>query len=407
MAETLFIDLDGETTWCLCGAGGATVRAGGAEDLSGAAEAFEGEVVVTVPTRDVLRTTARVPSRQYRQILQAVPYAVEEQLAMDVDDCFFALGGRTPSGAVEVLVTARENMESWTARLRELGVAAATMLPASELVPRTAGVDALVDGPRATLRWGEGSALETDTVNLAAAIALIARQDKPHINIHMPEDAPEDQQASVDLQVSELGAGEETPPEVRKFSGDAGNWLRGNYLTGNLSPVNLLQGEYKVEADKPGKSVWRSVAALAACAVGLHLASLVGQGVYLSRQASAYEETYRALYRETFPADKNVRDYRWRWDSHLGKSSGEGGQFLALFARSSRGLEGAGLTLDNVNYNESRGDLVLQVTAGKSEALVAYAQALASQGLDAEIGTISQDGSGVRGSIRVKAGGAS
>ena len=66
----------------------------------------------------------------------------------------------------------------------------------------------------------------------------------------------------------------------------------------------------------------------------------------------------------------------------------------------------AGLTLNNVNFNESRGDLVLQVLGSRSEALVEYTQQLSGKGLDAEIGTITQEGDGVRGSIRVKLRGA-
>ena len=80
---------------------------------------------------------------------------------------------------------------------------------------------------------------------------------------------------------------------------------------------------------------------------------------------------------------------------------------MALFAQSSRGLMSAGLTLSNVNFNESRGDLILQVEGRRSEELVQYTQQLTGQGLSAEIGTITQENDGVRGSIKVKAGGQS
>ena len=403
MAETLFIDLDEPFAWHLCDADGEIILRGTADDLGARRTEANLEVVVTVPTRDVLRTTARVPSRHHRQILQAIPYAVEEQLAMDVENCFFALGGRTPSGAIEVAVTGREKMETWTDRLEELGIVAATMLPVSELIPWTSGVEVLVDGPRATLRWNEGAVIETDTDSLAMAIALIDPEEKSRIDLH----ASENDKASLEWQMNELGVVEKVPIELHPFRGEAKNWLYRNYLTNRKQPpVNLLQGEYKVELEPRNRlSVWRPVVLLAVFALVLHLAGLLGQGLYFSRQASVYEEAYKALYKEIFPSDARVHDYRRRWNSHLGKSSGEGGQFLALLARSSEKLESGGLTLSNINYNESRGDLVLQVTSARSETLVEYAQALSTLGLESEIGTISQEGKAVRGSIKVRAGG--
>ena len=45
---------------------------------------FSGSTQVMIPSEDVLLTQAIVPTKQPKQILQAVPYLVEEQLASDV-----------------------------------------------------------------------------------------------------------------------------------------------------------------------------------------------------------------------------------------------------------------------------------------------------------------------------------
>ena len=113
------------------------------------------------------------------------------------------------------------------------------------------------------------------------------------------------------------------------------------------------------------------------------------------------EET-RAIYAQTFPNERNVRDIRRRWNSHLGKQEVTGNAFISLLSRSTRQLASSGLSLVNINFNESRGDLVLQVLGKQSEALVEYSQTLRGQGLEVEIGTITQDDRGVRGSIRVR-----
>jgi hypothetical protein len=58
-----------------------------------------------------------------------------------------------------------------------------------------------------------------------------------------------------------------------------------------------------------------------------------------------------------------------------------------------------------VNYNESRGDLVLQLETARSDGLIAYSQTLDKAGYDAVIGTINQGEESVKGSVKIKAGG--
>ena len=73
--------------------------------------------IYVVPGSDILSTSAVVPSRQYRQILQAVPYVVEEKLAVDVEDCFFALGDRDDQGEVLVAVVDLALMRQWSSEI--------------------------------------------------------------------------------------------------------------------------------------------------------------------------------------------------------------------------------------------------------------------------------------------------
>jgi len=49
--------------------------------------------------------------------------------------------------------------------------------------------------------------------------------------------------------------------------------------------------------------------------------------------------------------------------------------------------------------------LILQVQAPRSEQLVGFTEALTARGLNAEIGTISQEANQVKGSIKVRSGG--
>src|SRR5690349_2170785 len=54
-------------------------------------------VVLFVPGADVRLATVQVPARAVPRILQAAPYALEDQFAEDVDTLHFAIG--TPGSA--------------------------------------------------------------------------------------------------------------------------------------------------------------------------------------------------------------------------------------------------------------------------------------------------------------------
>jgi type II secretory pathway component PulL len=67
-------------------------------------------------------------------------------------------------------------------------------------------------------------------------------------------------------------------------------------------------------------------------------------------------------------------------------------------------LVAARLQLDNLNFNAGRGDLMLQLSGERSEQIMGLAEVLNAAGFQSEIGTISQEKSSVRGSLRVRMG---
>ena len=95
-----------------------------------------------------------------------------------------------------------------------------------------------------------------------------------------------------------------------------------------------------------------------------------------------------------------------RWRAHLGESSsGADAAFLDLFAGAAKLLPAGSISLNDLNYNESRGDLVLQLETSRSDGLIEYSQTLDEAGYDAVIGTINQGDETVKGSVKIKSGG--
>ena len=69
------------------------------------------DVIVLVPSAEVLTTSVDIPVKGAK-LQAALPYALEEFLADDVDNLHFAAGARRSSGRTPVSVVSRENMDT-------------------------------------------------------------------------------------------------------------------------------------------------------------------------------------------------------------------------------------------------------------------------------------------------------
>ncbi|MFT7138969.1 MAG: general secretion pathway protein L [Candidatus Azotimanducaceae bacterium] len=410
MAENLFLrlserELEGEFSshfeWMLLDETSGIVRfrgEGSQEEFRGLVADLDisGRTIVMIHGEDVLLTDAVVPSKQQRQILQAVPFMVEEQLATDVETCHFAIGSRSATGAVNVAVIDRDLMSHWWKLLQDVGVEPNHFTVDLLAVPHSASCSIFVDGNRSMIRSGHNQGVCIATDMLATTVGLLASDAIESTEIiisHAQIDA-------LSLQFDQMNAESESPTQIVELEYSAFESLCRGF---DKNVINLLQGDFKVADQQIRRSgAWRSVAILAGCAFLLHLFVVMGQAVYLDMQARQMDTEARALYAEIYPNDRNVRDMRRRWQNHLRSGGGATGEFMTLFIETTKNIPGASLVLSNVNYNESRGDLVLQLEASRSEQLISFADTLNKIGLEAEIGTINQADDAVRGSVKVK-----
>src|SRR5215470_7860577 len=97
-------------------------------------------ICVLVPGTDVLLAEPEVPMKAGTKLQQIVPYALEEQLADDIDDLHFAIGKRaTDSQRTPVAVIRRSLMDEWLTLLRSSGLEPESMYTDSDLLPQNPG----------------------------------------------------------------------------------------------------------------------------------------------------------------------------------------------------------------------------------------------------------------------------
>ena len=126
MSEYVVIRLaveDQAVEWVLVDSNGTRRSGVSSGDLEQAATAAgDHAVIVLVPAEDVLLTSVHIPARSQAKIRAALPFALEEDLADDVEDLHFAVGDRQENNRLPVAVVSREKMSRWQERLDEAGI---------------------------------------------------------------------------------------------------------------------------------------------------------------------------------------------------------------------------------------------------------------------------------------------
>ena len=141
MADWLIIRLPRtpaeQASWIVADARGVAIEAPAGGPLTLAQPAAAGRhVCVLVPGTDVLMMEPELPVKAGTKLAQMVTYALEEQLADDIDDLHFAIGRRTSSDIARragdsartpVAVVARALMDEWISTVQAAGISAESM----------------------------------------------------------------------------------------------------------------------------------------------------------------------------------------------------------------------------------------------------------------------------------------
>ena len=347
----------------------------------------------------VLLTSITVPSKPTRQIIQVVPYLAEEQLASDVEDCFFAIGKRT-GDELSIAVVDRAWFEGILDSLKAVNLSPLVMAVETDLLSLPDQSAIYIDDERAHLLLSARKGLSTEIDQLSQLVTLTSPELTETVSVvRFVDDHPK-----VELVLDEIATLDTMNLVHESQPGSCLEYMASRI---NSSSLDMLQGPYAVRKKQNGSGSWLKTVVWATLGVLLfQFCLMLAEGIYINNQAEALATESEKLYRSVYPRDKNISNMRRRWNGHLGQvnPSAKTG-FMGLLSQAAAPIRANGLEIQNINYNESRGDLVFQLEAQRSEQLMLYVERLSDQGMDAEIGTISQDDGRVRGSIRIRSGG--
>ena len=271
-----------------------------------AADVGDRPVIALVPASSTATMTVDLPAKGAR-LRAALPFALEDFVADEIEELHFAPGDRFPSGRLPVVVVAHEKMQSWLKRLQEAGISPTRVVPENHGLARVPNTMSLLasDG---LLMFNDGAELEfviedVRPVEALAALGVTSADDDTeataprHLLVYCgPSD---NQQFEADWAAlrQELDG-----VDVNVLADGAFSRLAVTVASG--AGINLLQGPYGEKTDVGAVlRPWRYAAVLL---LALGLVGLAGKGVdyvRLAAEESALKEQFATEYRKIRPND--------------------------------------------------------------------------------------------------------
>jgi general secretion pathway protein L len=368
-------------------------------------------VCVLVPASDVLLTDAEVPAKSGNRIQQIVPYALEEQVAEDIDSLHFAVGRRVGEAArIPVAVVSRALVDGWLGQLHAAGLSPECLYADSSLIPDNPGQAVLVlSGDSVMLRTAGGQPVTLPLNALAEALELLRPAQASAVDAsafggnglvvyageaewqqHGPAiEAVRDQFEGLSVQLLPDG-----PLGLFARSLPGSNAI--NLLQAGYAPVSPLAGGFKA---------WRIAAAMLVGLLVLHGIGSATQLWLLKRAERRLDQSISETFEQAMPGEHNSSNARRRMEARLTsvQSSTDSSGLLAMLSAVAQARAGAsGTALQAVSYRA--GMLELQVTAPGADALDHISQQLRTGGWQADLTSGTSSSGSYQGRIQMKPG---
>ncbi len=358
----------------------------GGDGLVSIDEYADGPAIVLVRSELILLLAVPLPplaSAIRRR--EALPFAIEDQIAEPLDQVHIALGIETAPGVWLAGVVSHALMTLWGERLAEAGLERARLVPDVLALPVPGAGSWSVDlaGARAMVRAADGSGF---AVPLALLDAAWRAAGEPAC----------------------IAYGEQLPPP---FTAAQAVFESEPLAARLLMPaIDLRQGRYAAPR-RAFNPLWRRIAVVAGLGALAHGAIAIADTIALAHLAQQRAAQVRALGATLQPPVEIGPDLGDAIVSLTPDAAATGSsRFMTLLSRSAVALarsQPAGtpptVVWRSVSFDNAAGTLTIELETGNIADLQRMAQALTGAGLSAEPGSASTQGGKAVGSFVVRA----
>jgi general secretion pathway protein L len=323
------------------------------------------------------------PGRKRSLWARAVPYALEDQVAEDIETLHFALGVAPDGDRLPVAVVAHDTLRGWLETCAQAGLTPAAVVPEPLLLPwREGDWSVLLEQRRAVVRTGrwQGFATERDLLELLLNQALAEVGDAKPQRLRVWGGPP--------LELAEIGlelVTEDALPEPLRL-----------FATGYppIPTLNLLQGPYSRQAHW-GRRHWRVAAVLAGLWLLAHGIAQIHEYWSLQRELVTLRTEMEQVFKDAVPGATRIVNPKVQMETRLRElrtSGSSSGALFELLYQCGKQLTGfPEVALRGFSYRDRQLDLDLE--GGNPAVLDQLQQRLNQQtGLHVEMRTTQREG---------------
>ncbi len=354
------------------------------------------DTTVFVPAQDILLTQTTLPKMSQQRLMQALPFALEEQLVDDVNSLHFAIAHPPQNGNTFVAVTSRKKMDDWLTLLKQYDIIPIELYSAvfaSPYAGKNWSLSVLPEIGLVRLTQYDGFAAEHNNVNVLLELALKETVEKPDaLQIYTMS-------ASSEMKITALPTHQTSLTEqawLEKLPG----WL-------DAQPgINLLQGTYRAKhKTAETKKIWLTASVLTLAWIGLLFFSHLVSFFILAHKAKHLETAIHVIYKKNFPEATSVVAPRERMQNKLTTLTNQANKnyFLVLLARSSHELAAAShIQLKSMDFRDNQ--LNLELVADKFDDLDRLTKSFLQQNLHVKQQNAAIAGTKVKANLVISRG---
>ncbi len=359
------------------------------------------QIILLAPATDILLTEPLLPTQNRQRLLQAIPFALENQIASDIGQQHFTIGRQNEDSSVPVAIVSKVRMESWLNTLEAAGMQPHALYPETLCLPYTKGEwTLLVDEKRALLRYGKYSGLTLDFENIRSTLArLLAQADdsQPNrINLISSSKQIEDQLKQTlltELTEAPIHSSIEHDPLP--------------IMANNCTPaenLNLLHGPY--QPNKQGQIIWRSwypTLTVALLLIMITLISGLHKLSHLEKQHQALNQQIEQLFRKSLPKSKKMVNPKAQMSQKLKalqSNNGNNSSFLKLVKLTGKAINDQSPSrIEGLNFRQ--GELNVQLTIKDLQMLEQLKKALEKSQLTVNIRSANAQKGRVKAHLKI------
>jgi len=371
-------------------------------------ENFEGVKILTIISGQYITyTNVALAVKNQRQMLQALPFLVEEQIIGNIEDMHIATQGKFFGDSIPIAIIEKAFID----RLKN--IFDHYHLPMDDLygMPDLLGANEnelqILFYDDYALVKGCGNCFQCDQENLETILELVSWGDIIAINISLHEL----NKASLSLakRIKTKFTTQALKVTSTVFTENLLDYLLRDDPVANQNPLNLLQGEFSSSGSASQKfREFAPVAWVFVLCLILQIVFNVASGFYFSRFSDQLQRDATVQYLRLFPDEKKVVNLEAQLKGKINSSniSAKGSKFTAMFSSTVSVMAKIGTKddthLKQFRYDEESGVLKIGLEASSIALLDKIKNNLAEIGLAVEIVSANEENGIIKATLSIK-----